>query len=541
MNIRFLVESSLNNKNLKLSVEWFSRKSTLTEKHFNRIEILEKIFEESESDKQSRSFLISRQSSRWSTSEYHERSKNSYLNHESFRHTRQNRRTRFDESLNVKSDKYREKFYHHQFKYQNSSKMIKYSFELFTRYFSKSIQQRQNFRHKQIVNFDHYDDFQRNFRQRFYDANSTFVLRENRKLQFVNLTHDYDYESRFFQKNFRNFEFIKSVRFRSSDVMIFNSKKHFAIFFIRSFQHIAKLEKQKSIFRVLLMCFVEIALKWHNSLFSMIRQKMNSNLRTWENELLRKFRSNKFVSFKKTKKLIFRFQESLILSQYLSRKINFLHDAEIRDEDIMINYLWKELKSNLAFVISMRKDEDILKNFERRIRMNEIAAFKIHDLINKIKSRKKFDIVKSRKSRFDDRQKFEYQNDNRIEYQSDNRSAIFAERAKKFIKKLFTIINNPFQNTNALKFFKKKVVKSRTKRVKKTSSRSCRICEESHWDNDFSNKSTNEKKVLFINVKDEHSFVSFLNDDDLQNLKNVIFDRESKNWWNHRRSTMTMR
>jgi hypothetical protein len=24
-------------------------------------------------------------------------------------------------------------------------------------------------------------------------------------------------------------------------------------------------------------------------------------------------------------------------------------------------------------------------------------------------------------------------------------------------------------------------------------------------------------------------------------LKNVIFDRESKNWWNHRRSTMTMR
>jgi hypothetical protein len=180
--IRFFVESLLNNKNLKLSIEWFSRKLILTEKHFNRIEILEKIFEESESDKSSRSFLISRQSSRRSTSEYHERSKNSYLNHESSRHAKQNRRIRFNENLNVKLDKYRKKFYHHQFKYQNFSKMIKYSFELFTRYFSKSIQQRQNFRHKQIVNFDHYDDFQRNFRQRFYDANSTFVFRENHKL-----------------------------------------------------------------------------------------------------------------------------------------------------------------------------------------------------------------------------------------------------------------------------------------------------------------------------------------------------------------------
>ncbi len=111
------------------------------------------------------------------------------------------------------------------------------------------------------MNFDHYDDFQRNFRQRFYDANSTFVFKENRKLQFVNLIHDYDYESRFFQKIFKNLEFIKSVRLRLNDVVIFNSKKHFAIFFIKRFQHIAKFEKQKSILRVLFMCFVEIALK----------------------------------------------------------------------------------------------------------------------------------------------------------------------------------------------------------------------------------------------------------------------------------------
>jgi hypothetical protein len=111
----------------------------------------------------------------------------------------------------------------------------------------------------------------------------------------------------------------------------------------------------------------------------------------------------------------------------------------------------------------MRKDEDILKSFERRIRMNEIVVRKIYDLINKIKSRKKFDIVKSRKSRFDDRQKLEYQNDNKIEYQNDNKSTIFAEKAKKFIKKFFIIINNSFQNINVLKFFKKKIVKLKTK------------------------------------------------------------------------------
>ncbi len=128
----------------------------------------------------------------------------------------------------------------------------------------------------------------------------------------------------------------------------------------------------------------------------------------------------------------------------------------------------------------MRKNEDILKNFERRIRMNEIVVRRIHDFINKIRSRKRFDVVKSRKFRFDDRQKFEYQNNNRIEYQNDNKSAIFAKRVKKLIKKLFTIINNSSQNTNAFKFFKKKIVKSRTKRIKKTLLRSCRICEKSH-------------------------------------------------------------
>jgi hypothetical protein len=323
--------------------------------------------------------------------------------------------------------------------------------------------------------------------------------------------------------------------------MIFNSKKYFAMFFIKRFQHIAKLEEQKSIFRILFMCLVEIVLKWHNSLSSTIRQKINSNLRIWKNKLFKEFRLNKFVFLKKTKKLIFRFQEFLILNQYRFRKINFLHDAENRDENIMIDYLWKKLKLNLIFVISMKKDEDILKNFERRVRINEIIACRVHDLINKIRSREKFDIVKTRKSPFDDRHKFEYQNDNKIEYQNDKKSAIFVEKAKKFMKKLFMIINSSSQNTDISKFFKQKIVKSRTKRIEKISLRLCRTCNDSHWDNDCFDKLKNEKKILFINEKDEHNFVFFLNNDNLQNLKNVAFDHESKNWWNHRRSTITIK
>ncbi len=76
----------------------------------------------------------------------------------------------------------------------------------------------------------------------------------------------------------------------------------------------------------------------------------------------------------------------------------------------------KRIEIELNFRHFNERRRDILKNFERRIRMNEIAVRRIHDLINKIRSRKRFDIVKSRKSRFDDRQKFEYQNDNKIEY-----------------------------------------------------------------------------------------------------------------------------
>jgi hypothetical protein len=188
--VRFLARPPLDTKDLKLPAEWSPRQSTSTENHSARIEIPEKVIEK---NKSTRFSLIPRQSSKRSAPEYHERSDDSYLNQKSTKYSEQKRRAQFEQNLDVKSERNRENSYHYQSKYQYPSKMNKYPSEPFTRYFSESIQQRQNFRHRQTVDFDHYDGPQRNFRQRSYDVDPTFVPRENRKLQSVSLTHDYEY------------------------------------------------------------------------------------------------------------------------------------------------------------------------------------------------------------------------------------------------------------------------------------------------------------------------------------------------------------
>ncbi len=111
--VRFLARSSLDNKNLKFSIEWFSRKSTSTKK------LLEKISKKADLkkiNKSLRSFLIFNQSSRRFAFYFHSRSKDSYLNQKFFRYSRQKRRARFDLDLNMKS-KRNQKIYNYQFKY----------------------------------------------------------------------------------------------------------------------------------------------------------------------------------------------------------------------------------------------------------------------------------------------------------------------------------------------------------------------------------------------------------------------------------------
>ena len=83
--------------------------------------------------------------------------------------------------------------------------------------------------------------------------------------------------------------------------------------------------------------------------------------------------------------MTFRFDDkNLTLNQYFTRKTNLLHDAEIIDENIIIRYLWEDLESQLILVISMRKNDDIIENFDRRVRNNERVARKVYELIKKI-------------------------------------------------------------------------------------------------------------------------------------------------------------
>jgi hypothetical protein len=131
----------------------------------------------------------------------------------------------------------------------------------------------------------------------------------------------------------------RPVKLRPQDVMLFDPEEQSAAFFIRRFQHIAELEDESSVLRVLPMCLKDFALEWHNSLSAIVRHEMNQSTRVWEDELLREYRPNRFESLKKAEALKFRFDKKLTLSQYLSRKTNLLHDARIHDEKTMMCYL----------------------------------------------------------------------------------------------------------------------------------------------------------------------------------------------------------
>jgi hypothetical protein len=360
---------------------------------------------------------------------------------------------------------YRENFYRknqHE-KYQTSSRQNR-----FMNRYSKNSRfavnfHMQNQKHRQIVDFD---------------FDSAYVFRQNRKLLSINNESFHDYferNFRFFSQNSRN---QIRTKLRSANIMLFNSKKHSIAFFIKRFQHIAELEKFDSVLRVLSMCFFESVLEWHNSLFRIIRQEMNQNLNIWKDEFFREFKSNKFASLKKAKKFVFRFDESLTINQYFSRKTNLLHDVEIRNENTMIKYFWKNLESNLILTTFMRENENTLKSFERKIKMNEIATKRLHDLFNKTRIRE-VDAQKSRKSRFND-QKFRYQN--------NKKSSISTEKIERLIKKLFIVINATLKSKSS---------NSKNDKITKTLKRFCRHCQDSHWNNECSNKSKNEKKFYF--------------------------------------------
>jgi hypothetical protein len=109
----------------------------------------------------------------------------------------------------------------------------------------------------------------------------------------------------------------------------------------------------------------------------------------------------------------------------------------------------------------MRENEDTLKSFERKIRMNEIATRRLHDLFIKTRIRE-FDAQKSRKSRF---------NDQKLRYQNNKKSSISAEKIERLIKKLFIVINATLKSKSS---------NSKNDKVTKILKRFCRHCQDSH-------------------------------------------------------------
>jgi hypothetical protein len=109
------------------------------------------------------------------------------------------------------------------------------------------------------------------------------------------------------------------------------------------------------------------------------------------------------------------------------------------------------LEPNLALATPMREERDTLESFGRRVRMNETAARRVHDLANRTRPRERFDTVETRKSRFDDRQKTVYQN--------DNKPSMSVERAEKLMKKLSTVASSPSEETDTPKTSKQETGK----------------------------------------------------------------------------------
>ena len=167
------------------------------------------------------------------------------------------------------------------------------------------------------------------------DEDFKWVSRNNRRIESIfnrlhsrsylnvmrNLNHKWDFSRQRFTKRSLQRDILTAflfftkerTRLRSIDIMIFDSNKHTITFFIRRFNHIAKIEDERLVLRILLMCLVEErTMKWYNELFNIVRIEINQSLIIWEDELLREFRFNRFNFLKKAKRLTFRFENSTI-------------------------------------------------------------------------------------------------------------------------------------------------------------------------------------------------------------------------------------
>ena len=273
------------------------------------------------------------------------------------------------------------------------------------------------------------------------------------------------------------FRFYQSRALRVVDIMMFDSIKHAIDFFIRRFQQISKIENVWAILRVLLMCFEKNVLKWHNDFFFNIQMKMNADLTMWKNELLKKYRRNRFVSIRKIQQMLFRFDRNLIFNQYFSRKINLLRDAEMTNETLLIHYLWEKLNAQLTFVISIRKNNDIVDNFNKKTKINEIVVKKIHDL------NKKFNITIRFYQKNIQNQNQSRQRSNQFFF-TTNRIQRLIDNYQKTSTTTSAINRTQFTSNNVKKVSLLSNVNNKisTTKIKFKNFRLCRHCDDDHYD-----------------------------------------------------------
>ena len=315
---------------------------------------------------------------------------------------------------------------------------------------------------------------------------------------------------------------------RSQDIMIWDSSEHSVRFFIRRFQQIAEIEETRAVLRALSMCLKGDAFEWHNGLSTLMRSEMNESLAIWKDELLRKFRPNRFESLKKAEKMIFRFDDKKqSLNQYLTRKTNLLHDAEVSDKNIIMRHLWDGLKAQLTFVTSLREDEDITEAFDRRVRNNEQAARRIWKLQKRM--------TRSDQSTF-------LTNNNRGLTQSNRNTAPFVlsiARVDRLINNYQRTINKPTipaiiakpvqplsARSVAAAQSRKSLTPMKNNKLSRERKRPCRHCGKNHWD--YEHQWNNQNAMIIEADENDRSLILNLNKKNIKTLKALQKLKEQK-------------
>ena len=232
---------------------------------------------------------------------------------------------------------------------------------------------------------------------------------------------------------------------------------------------------------------------------------MNVDFRIWKNEFLREYQSDRFVFRKKAEDFVFRFDDFLTLNQYFFRKTNLLHDAEIIEKNIMMQYLWNELKSQLAAIISRKKNDDFLKDFEKRVRQNETIVRRIHEFNRKNRYEKSF--FKNRYKNFFSKNRYD-----KIFFKNKKSNNFSIDRIDKFLKKL--IKNDPiWTHIKKIETIFKTTPLSASKK-RSAFFRSCKFCDDFYWNADCSKKNLKKKtKKILLNANEKKDDDIILNDE----------------------------